>query len=183
MKQRFIISNWVLWREATPSLCVASFICINVSSSSLLLSQNALVQTPASLTVITVLPPLTLLFLPPSSTVGLFARPPSHVSSQSHESALPLSPSRAYLDQTCTSHSSETSGLSEAAGHLPTSPNSLVVKEEPCDMDTVLIKWEMSEERFGEHQGSADSPCQEEGSPALKSNVSCFYFLCCHLKG
>lgn len=113
-------------------------------------------------------------FLSPFSTVGLFARPPSHVSSQSHESAPPLSPSRMYLDQTCTSHSSETSGVSEAARNLPASPSSLVVKEEPCDIDTVLIKWEMSEERFGEHRESTGSPCRDKERPSVKSNVSCF---------
>ncbi|XP_039972660.1 uncharacterized protein LOC120783629 isoform X2 [Xiphias gladius] len=98
----------------------------------------------------------------------LFARPPSHVSSQSHESAPPLSPSRMYLDQTCTSHSSETSGVSEAARNLPASPSSLVVKEEPCDIDTVLIKWEMSEERFGEHRESTGSPCRDKERPSVK---------------
>ncbi|GAA6217291.1 uncharacterized protein LOC108899528 [Lates japonicus] len=103
-----------------------------------------------------------------SISLGLFARPPSHVSSQSHESALPSSPSRMCLDQTFTSHSSETSGVSEAARNLPTSPSSLVVKEEPCDVDTVLIKWEMSEERFGEHQESTGSPCQDRESPSGK---------------
>ncbi|XP_044214460.1 uncharacterized protein LOC122986966 isoform X1 [Thunnus albacares] len=93
-----------------------------------------------------------------SISLGLFARPHSHVSSQSQESALPSSPSRMGLDQTCTSHSSETSGVSEVVRNLPKSPSSIVVKEEPCDVDTVLIKWEMSEERFGEHQESADIP-------------------------
>lgn len=112
-----------------------------------------------------------------SISLGLFARPPSHVSSQSHESALPSSPSRMGLDQSCTSHSSESSGGSEAARNPPTSPSSLVVKEEPCDIDTVLIKWEMSEERFGEHQESTGSPCQDKESPSVKSNVSYPLFL------
>ncbi|XP_076594144.1 uncharacterized protein LOC143325127 isoform X1 [Chaetodon auriga] len=103
-----------------------------------------------------------------SISLGLFARPPSHVSSQSHESALPSSPSRMGLDQSCTSRSSESSGGSEAARNPPTSPSSLVVKEEPCDIDTVLIKWEMSEERFGEHQESTGSPCQDKESPSVK---------------
>ncbi|XP_040899355.1 uncharacterized protein LOC121185374 isoform X2 [Toxotes jaculatrix] len=98
----------------------------------------------------------------------LFARPPSHVSSQSQESVLPSSPSRMCLDQTCASHSSETSGVSEAARNLPTSPSSLVVKEEPCDIDAVLIKWEMSEERFGEHQESTCSPCQDKESLSVQ---------------
>ncbi|XP_054477357.1 uncharacterized protein LOC129109346 [Anoplopoma fimbria] len=106
-----------------------------------------------------------------SISLGLFARPPSHVSSQSYESALPSSPSRMGLDQSCISHSSESSGLSEAARDLPTSPSSLVIKEEPCDMDTVFIKWEMSEERFGEHQESTGSPCQDKESPSVKKNL------------
>ncbi|XP_023262957.1 uncharacterized protein LOC111655699 [Seriola lalandi dorsalis] len=103
-----------------------------------------------------------------SISLGLFGRPPSHVSSQSQESVPPSSPSRMCLDHSCTSHSSETSGVSEAARNLPTSPSSLVVKEEPCDIDTVLIKWEMSEERFGEYQESTGSTCQDESSPNLK---------------
>ncbi|XP_044062992.1 uncharacterized protein LOC122881201 isoform X2 [Siniperca chuatsi] len=106
-----------------------------------------------------------------SISLGLFARPPSHVSSQSQEAALPSSPSKMGLDQTCTSHSSESSGVSEAARNLLTSPCSLVVKEEPCDINTVLIKWEMSEERFGEHQESTSSPCQEEESPSVKNKL------------
>lgn len=105
-------------------------------------------------------------------TVGLFARPPSHVSSQSPESALPSSPSRMGLNQTCTSCSSEASGVSETARNLPTSPSSLIVKEEPYDMDTVMIKWEMSEERFGEQQETRGSPCQDKVDPSVKSNVS-----------
>lgn len=110
-------------------------------------------------------------FLSLFSTVGLFARPPSHVSSQSQESILPSSPRRMGLDQTCTSHSSESSGISEAASNLPKSPSSFVVKEEPCD--TVLIKWEKSEERFGEHQENTSSPCQDRESPSVKSNICC----------
>lgn len=106
-----------------------------------------------------------------SISLGLFARPPSHVSSQSHESALPSSPSRMGLDQSCTSHSSESSGVPETARNLPTSPSSLVIKEEPCDIDTVLIKWEMSEERFGEHQESSGSPCQDNESPTTKKKT------------
>ncbi|XP_051261869.1 uncharacterized protein LOC127366709 [Dicentrarchus labrax] len=106
-----------------------------------------------------------------SISLGLFARPPSHVSSQSHESALPSSPSRIGLEQTCTSHSSESSGVSEAARNLPTSPSSLVVKEEPYDIDTVLIKWEMSEERFGEHQESTGSPYQDKESTGSKKKL------------
>lgn len=104
------------------------------------------------------------------STVGLFARPHSHVSSQSHESAFPSSPSRMGLDQTCTSHSSETSSVSEVVRNLPKSPSSIVVKEEPCDIDTVLIKWEMSEERYGDHQESAD-PGQHTERLTFNSNL------------
>ncbi|XP_008299780.1 uncharacterized protein LOC103372035 [Stegastes partitus] len=106
-----------------------------------------------------------------SISLGLFARPSSHVSSQSHGSAPPSSPSRVGLDQTCTSRSSEASGSTEAARNIPTSPGSLVVKEEPCDIDTVLIKWEMSEERFAEHQESADGPCQDKQSPSVKKKL------------
>lgn len=103
-----------------------------------------------------------------SISLGLFARPSSHVSSQSHESALLSSPSRMGLDQSCTSHSSESSGVSEAVRNLPTSPSSLVIKEEPCDIDTVLIKWEMSADRFREDQESTDSPRQDKESPSVK---------------
>lgn len=106
-----------------------------------------------------------------SISLDLFARPPSHVSSQSHESVLPSSPSRMGLEQSCTSHSSECSGVSEAARNPPTSPSSLVIKEEPCDIDTVLIKWEMSEERLGEHQESKGSPCQDKESPTTKKKL------------
>ncbi|XP_029360641.1 uncharacterized protein LOC115045209 [Echeneis naucrates] len=103
-----------------------------------------------------------------SISLDLFARSPSHVSSQSHESAIPSSPSKLCLDQACTSHSSETSGGSETARNLPPSPSSLVVKEEPCDIDTVLIKWEMSEERIREQQESTDSPHLDRESPGVK---------------
>ncbi|KAM8734281.1 uncharacterized protein AB9X84_023128 [Acanthopagrus schlegelii] len=113
-----------------------------------------------------------------SISLGLFARPPSHVSCQSQESALPSSPSRMGLDQSFTSHSSVSSCVSEATRNLPTSPSSLVIKEEPCDVDTVLIKWEMSEERLGEHQErlrehqeSTDSPCQDQESSSVEKNL------------
>ncbi|XP_030606001.1 uncharacterized protein LOC115794566 isoform X1 [Archocentrus centrarchus] len=99
-----------------------------------------------------------------SLSLGLFARPPSHVSSHSHESALPSSPSRMLLDQSCTSRSSEVSAVTEAARNMPTPPSSLVVKEEPCDVDAVLIKWEMSE-----HQQRAGSPGRE--SPGVKKKL------------
>lgn len=103
-----------------------------------------------------------------SISLGLFARPRSHVSSRSHGSAPPSSPSRMCLDQACTPHSSEASGVSEAARNPPASPSSLVVKEEPCDIDAVLIKWEMSEERFGKHQECTGSPCRDEEGLAVK---------------
>nr|XP_020480696.1 uncharacterized protein LOC109974701 isoform X2 [Monopterus albus] len=102
-----------------------------------------------------------------SISLGVFGRPSSRVSSQSHESALPLSPSRTGLDQACASHSSETSGISEAARNLPTSPSSLV-KEEPYDMDTIMIKWEMSEERLGEHQENTGDSCLDKEGPTVK---------------
>ncbi|TNN40142.1 hypothetical protein EYF80_049701 [Liparis tanakae] len=102
-----------------------------------------------------------------SVSLGLFARPPSHVSSQSHESALlPSSPSQMGLDR---SGVSDSSGASEDAGNLPRSPGGgLVIKEEPCDMDTVLIKWEMSEERFRDLQESPGSLDME--NPCTSSN-------------
>lgn len=92
--------------------------------------------------------------LPFFSTVGLFARPPSHVSLQSLDAVLPSSPGRMGLDQTFTPHAIEASGVSEADINTPTSPSDIIIKDEPCDIDAVLIKWEMSEERFGEHQHS-----------------------------
>ncbi|XP_062254697.1 uncharacterized protein LOC133964549 [Platichthys flesus] len=103
-----------------------------------------------------------------SISLGLFARPLSHVSSQSPESAPLSSPSRLCLEQACASLSSQTSGVSEAARLLPSSPSSLVVKEEPCDIDAVLIKMEMSEERFGECQESTGSTCQDEDGLAVQ---------------
>ncbi|XP_034385126.1 uncharacterized protein LOC117728354 [Cyclopterus lumpus] len=106
-----------------------------------------------------------------SISVGLFARPPSHASSQSHESALRSSPSRMGLDRSGISHCSDSSGASEEARNLPMSPSSLVIKEEPCDIDTVLIKWEMSEERFRELQESPGSPCQDFENPGAEKNM------------
>ncbi|XP_060937104.1 uncharacterized protein LOC133014016 [Limanda limanda] len=103
-----------------------------------------------------------------SISLGLFARPLSHVSSQSPESAPLSSPGRLCLEQACASLSSETSGVSEAARLLPSPPSSLVVKEEPCDIDAVLIKMEMSEDRFGECQESTGSTCQDEDGLAVK---------------
>ncbi|XP_034030128.1 uncharacterized protein LOC117513974 [Thalassophryne amazonica] len=102
-----------------------------------------------------------------SITLGLFGRPPSQVSSQSHESVLPSSPSRMGLEQTCMSHSSEASGVSEATRNLPTSPSSLMVKEEPRDHEKVLIKWEMNEESFKLRQESED--CYDKESSTVTS--------------
>ncbi|XP_030606002.1 uncharacterized protein LOC115794566 isoform X2 [Archocentrus centrarchus] len=98
-----------------------------------------------------------------SLSLGLFARPPSHVSSHSHESALPSSPSRMLLDQSCTSRSSEVSAVTEAARNMPTPPSSLVVKEEPCDVDAVLIKWEMKKLENGEGRTFREKPQAEPG--------------------
>ncbi|XP_059194814.1 uncharacterized protein LOC131975976 isoform X2 [Centropristis striata] len=102
-----------------------------------------------------------------SISSDLFTRPISHVSCQSHTSALPSSPSRMALDQSCTPHSSQSSGAPEAARNLPTSPSSIVIKEEQCDEHPVIIKWEMSEERFTEHQKFTDQLCSEEESPSV----------------
>lgn len=62
--------------------------------------------------------------------------------------------------------------MSEAGRNRTTSPSSLVVKEEPCDVDTVMIKWEMSEERLGESQETRSSQCQDEEGPNIQSNVT-----------
>lgn len=97
-------------------------------------------------------------------TVGLFGRPPSQISSQSHESAPPSSPSRTCLDQTCTTSCSESSGVLLSAKDHTLSPNNLVVKEEPRDIDAVPVKSELTDDRFKEHQESADGPYQEEES-------------------
>ncbi|XP_074539428.1 uncharacterized protein LOC141800652 isoform X3 [Halichoeres trimaculatus] len=102
-----------------------------------------------------------------SFSLDLLTRPLSHVSSQSHESVLQSSPSRLGLDQACTSHYSESSGISDAARNQTTSPSSsIMVKEEPCDIDdTVLIKWEMSEERIMGALESTSSLNQDKESP------------------
>jgi len=127
---------------------------------------------------------LDIFFSPFPSTVGLFARPPSHVSSQSHESALlPSSPSQMGLDR---SGVSDSSGASEEAGNLPRSPGGgLVIKEEPCDIDTVLIKWEMSEERFRDLQespGSLDmeNPCKSSNEYSRHHEVISLFCVCKH---
>ncbi|XP_041843093.1 uncharacterized protein LOC121641179 [Melanotaenia boesemani] len=106
-----------------------------------------------------------------SLSVGVFARPPSHVSSLSQDLALLSSPSNLGSGQTCTSRSSEASGVTESAGNLPTSPSSLLIKEEPCDINAVLIEWELSEERLSEQQGGAGSPSQNRESPSEKQRL------------
>lgn len=103
----------------------------------------------------------------PFFTVTLFT---THSSSQSHESSLPMSPSRLGSDQGGTPGSSESSSFSEATRNLPISPSSLVVKEEPCDMATVFIKWEMSEEGLGEAQESTVTSHPDKESPGEKGN-------------
>lgn len=102
-----------------------------------------------------------------SFSLDLLTRPVSHVSSQSHESALPSSPSRLGLDQACTSQYSESSGVSDGARNRTASPtSSIMIKEEPCDIsDTVLIKWEMSEERIMEALESTSSLNQDKEGP------------------
>lgn len=113
----------------------------------------------------------------PYSAVALFARPSSHISSQSHESSLPLSPSRMGLELSGTPRSSESSSASEVTVNVPTSPSSCVVKEEPCDMSAVFIGWEMSEEGSVHHQEGADMPSQDNRIPSEKRNVFyLFYF-------
>ncbi|KAM4600863.1 uncharacterized protein ACJ7VT_020742 isoform 2-T2 [Polymixia lowei] len=101
----------------------------------------------------------------------LFARPPSRVSSQSHKSAPPLSPNTTGLEQTFTSASSEASGVSDGTRNLSTSPSSLTVKEEPSDIDTVLIKWEMSEQSFSEHPASIGTSCEDNDSPCIQGRL------------
>lgn len=97
--------------------------------------------------------------------MGVYPRPSSHFPSQYHESLLPSPPSCLGITSTCTSRSSEASGGTEAARNMPTSPSSLLVKEEPCDVDAVLIEWELSEERAAESQEQPGSPCPDQQSP------------------
>lgn len=106
-----------------------------------------------------------------SLSLGLSARPSSHVSTQSHESTLRFSPIGLGLDQSSTVHSSECSGVSDAARNLPTSPSSIVVKEEPCDTDTVFIKWGMTEERISEGPERRNHLGQEQEIPGVKTCV------------
>lgn len=80
-----------------------------------------------------------------------FARPPSHVSTQSLESAPSSSPNRLVLEQ---SHVSDHLGVHDSACTLP-SPLNVVIKEEPCDVDAIFIKWEMTDQRL-DHQEATD---------------------------
>ncbi|KAM4568642.1 uncharacterized protein V3H82_012759 isoform 2-T2 [Fundulus diaphanus] len=105
-----------------------------------------------------------------SLSLGVYAPPASLFSSRYQESILPSSPSCLGVTSTCTSRSSEASGVTEAARNLPTSPSSLVVKEEPCDVDAVLIEWELSEERAAESEERAGSPCPNEQNPEHLEN-------------
>ncbi|XP_054637474.1 uncharacterized protein LOC129184943 [Dunckerocampus dactyliophorus] len=97
-----------------------------------------------------------------SLSLGLFASPPSHVPPQSQEAsaALPFAPvSQLGPDPDLADHS----GASEDSRKSPSpSSSGVAVKEEPCDIDSVLIKWEMSEERFREHQERDSSLCWDE---------------------
>ncbi|CAN9514182.1 unnamed protein product [Ophioblennius macclurei] len=85
-------------------------------------------------------------------SLGLFGSPPSLVSPHSLGSTLPSSPGRLVLDQ-----SSDASRGADICGS--------VVKEEACDLDAVLIKWEMSEERAagGQRDEDARSPSLSSG--------------------
>ncbi|XP_037308925.2 uncharacterized protein LOC119197070 isoform X1 [Pungitius pungitius] len=104
-----------------------------------------------------------------SINLGLFAKPPSQVSPQIHLSA-PTS-SRARADRSCIPLSSNSSDVSEAVGNLPMSPGGFVIKEEPCDIDPVLIKLEMSDERFEELREGAGHPCEDNEGASAHENV------------
>ncbi|XP_061918330.1 uncharacterized protein LOC133659716 isoform X1 [Entelurus aequoreus] len=92
-----------------------------------------------------------------SFSLGLFASPSVR---QEAPAALPLPPiSRAGPHP----DSADPSGTFEASGKSPSpSSSGLAVKEEPCDIDAVLIKWEMSEERFREQQERDGGLCWDE---------------------
>ncbi|KAK5620359.1 hypothetical protein CRENBAI_025147 [Crenichthys baileyi] len=103
-------------------------------------------------------------------SLSVYAQPSSHFPSQYHGSILRSSPSCLGLNSSCTPCSSEASGVTEDSRNLPTSPSSLVVKEEPSDVDAVLIEWELSEERAADAQEQAGSPCLNEQSSDVKHN-------------
>ncbi|XP_038137068.1 uncharacterized protein LOC119780900 [Cyprinodon tularosa] len=108
-----------------------------------------------------------------SLSLGIYARPSSHFPSHYNESIVPSSPSCLGMNSTCTSGSSETSGIAEALRNQPPTPSSLAVKEEPCDVDAVLIEWELSEERAAEALEQAGAPCPNEQSPDIDNPPGC----------
>ncbi|XP_061770963.1 uncharacterized protein LOC133561592 [Nerophis ophidion] len=97
-----------------------------------------------------------------SFSLGLFASPPSV--RQEAPGGLPLSSiSRPGPGPGPDPGSADPSGTLEVSGKSPSpSSSGLAVKEEPCDIDAVLIKWEMSEERFREQQERDGSLCWDE---------------------
>nr|XP_057910057.1 uncharacterized protein LOC131105685 [Doryrhamphus excisus] len=97
-----------------------------------------------------------------SLSLGLFANPPSHVPplSQEASASLPFAPVSRLVPEL---DSADPSGVSEDSRKSPSASSSgVAVKEEPCDIDSVLIKWEMSEERFREHQERDSGLCWDE---------------------
>ncbi|XP_056142977.1 uncharacterized protein LOC130118557 [Lampris incognitus] len=101
-------------------------------------------------------------------SLGFLARPPSQIS-QSHMPAPSSSPPNSGTEQTCTSHSSQTSVVSNSTINCAPSPKRMV-KEEPCDIDSVLINWEVSEQRFEDHPESISASCGEKDGPLLKGS-------------
>ncbi|XP_077430999.1 uncharacterized protein LOC144057382 [Vanacampus margaritifer] len=85
-----------------------------------------------------------------SFSLGLFDSPPSHIPSL----ALP-SPPRSQADP---------AGTSEAG--------SVTVKEEPCNVDAVLVKWELSEESLREQQEQTGSSCWD-AETEFREGVTC----------
>lgn len=102
-----------------------------------------------------------------SLSLGVYA-PPSHFPSQYHESILPSPPS--CLGMNSATMSSASSGVTEVGRNLLTSPSSLAVKEEPCDVEAVLIQWELSEEKAAGAQERVGSPRPDLQSPDVKQN-------------
>ncbi|XP_071239457.1 uncharacterized protein [Salvelinus alpinus] len=89
---------------------------------------------------------------------SLGGRTPPQVFSQCKDTALPTGASTIYMShhQNPSSHSAEESGLlaERTRGQSP-SPSPVtrpVIKEEPSDIETFYIKWEMSEEGIGEQR-------------------------------
>ncbi|KAK6326270.1 hypothetical protein J4Q44_G00019150 [Coregonus suidteri] len=89
---------------------------------------------------------------------SLGARTPPQVFSQCQDTALPTGASTIYMShhQNPTSHSAEESGLlaerNRGQSPSPSPVTSPVIKEEPSDIETFYIKWEMSEEGIGEQR-------------------------------